>query len=125
MKGCLLLIRWLAALAWTLFTLLLMWTPDVPVPRTFLGDLTDKAGHMALFCVLTLSWSWVLMAYMNRHQVFRAALIGVILFGACTELGQYFVPGRDVNFFDFSANALGVAIGATLMYWAKTRRAMA
>src|SRR5438105_12325527 len=93
-------IRWLVALAWTLFTLFLMWTPGITVPKTFLGDLTDKAGHLALFCVLALLWCWLLTAYMPLRRAYRITLAAVVLFGGCTELGQYFVPGRDVEFFD-------------------------
>jgi VanZ family protein len=118
-------IRWFGAVAWTVLTLFLMWTPGIPVPKTFLGDLTDKAGHLALFCVLALLWSWLLSGSMSRRPVYRTTLVAVILFGGCTELGQYFVPGRDVSVFDFVANALGAALGATLMYWATARRATA
>ncbi len=117
------MIRWLAALAWTVLTLFLMWTPGIPVPQTFLGDLTDKAGHLALFCVLALLWSWTALRYSPRLRAFRVTLIALTLFGACTELGQYFVPGRDVSFFDFLSNVLGVALGASLMYWAAARLA--
>jgi VanZ family protein len=118
-------IRGLLALAWTLFTLFLMWTPSIPLPKTFLGDLTDKAGHLALFCVLALVWCWLINDYVPRRQAFRITLVVTILFGGCTELGQSLVPGRDVAFFDFVANALGAALGSTLMLWATARRAAA
>jgi VanZ family protein len=118
-------IRWLAALLWTVLTLILMLTPGLPTPYTFLGDLTDKAGHLALFCVLAMLWSLALSSYLPMAKAFRFALGAAILFGGFTELGQYFVPGRDVALLDFAANTLGVGLGAVIVYWRSARMATA
>jgi VanZ family protein len=118
-------LRWVAALAWTALTLFLMLTPSIKIPYNFLGDLTDKAGHLAAFCVLAILWYLVLTGYLPRSNTFWITLVLTVIFGACTELGQYFVPGRDVEFFDFVANALGATLGSALMYWRSARMAAA
>jgi VanZ family protein len=114
-------IRWLAALAWTVLTLFLMLTPGLQTPYTFLGDLTDKAGHLALFCVLAMLWYLALSHYLTTANVFRITLGTAILFGGFTELAQFFVPGRNVVLLDFVANALGVLFGAWIVHWRTTR----
>ncbi len=110
-------IRWLCALTWTIFTLVLMLSPTIRLPSTFLGDLTDKAAHFADFGLLAALWYAVLIRYCPRQQALRITLGMVLIIGAFTELMQGMVPGRTTDFFDFAANAFGTGSGVGASYW--------
>ncbi len=115
-------IRWLCACAWTITTLVLMLSPTVRLPTTFLGDLTDKAAHFVTFLLLAALWYSVLICYFSRQQALRVTLGIVLIFGALTELMQGFVPGRTTDVFDFAANALGTLAGTAAAYWTQQWR---
>ncbi len=110
-------IRWLGAAAWTITTLVLMLSPSVSLPTTFLGDLTDKAAHFGTFFLLAVLWYSVLIGYILPARAFRVTCAIVLIFGAFTELAQGVVPGRTTDILDFTANALGIGAGATGAYW--------
>lgn len=84
-------------------------------PRILWGD---KLIHLVEYAIL----GYLLTRAMaNSHNLklkthFRlfAICIGV-LYGLSDEFHQYFVPGREVEFFDFAANALGVILGQ--IFW--------
>ncbi len=114
--------RWLGALAWTIVTLVLMLSPTVTLPSTFLGDLTDKAAHFGTFGLLAVLWYSVLVSYYPRPQALRLTIGLALIFGAFTELMQGMVPGRSTDLFDFLANVLGIGAGTTVVYWAQRWR---
>ncbi len=114
------ILHWPAALILTGLTLYLMLSPTVKIPYDLFGDLTDKVAHFVLFGILAASWYWLLTDYVPRRRAVLIALVATIVFGACTELAQSFVPGRDSNFFDFLSNALGVSATAAIVSWRGT-----
>lgn len=79
----------------------------VPEVRVF-G--VDKLFHFFLFSVL------VLFFFFGFNKKSWKILFFFILFAGINELYQYYVPGRDVNIFDFVFNLSGVGIA----YWILT-----
>jgi VanZ family protein len=117
-------IRWLYALTWTALILLLLLTPGVLTPQTFLGDLTDKAGHAAMFGILTVLWFWLLLCYRTWQRALLLAFGLALLIGGSTEFAQRFVPGRESIIWDFVANALGAGLVTLALYgWLQRRTA--
>jgi len=114
-------IRWLYALTWTALLLLLLLTPGVLTPQTFLGDLTDKAGHAVMFGILTVVWFWLLRCYRTWQRALMMAFWLALAIGGSTEFAQQFVPGRESIIWDFVANACGVS-GAALGLYGWLRR---
>ncbi|MCC7446176.1 MAG: VanZ family protein [Anaerolineae bacterium] len=115
-------IRWLYALTWTVLLLLLLLTPGVLTPQTLLGDLTDKAGHAAMFGVLTVVWFWLLLCYRTWQRALLIAFWLGLFAGGSTEFAQRFVPGRESIIWDFVANTFGVSSAALGLYgWLRRR----
>jgi VanZ family protein/UDP-2,3-diacylglucosamine pyrophosphatase LpxH len=74
----------------------------------------DKVAHLlafgALATALDAAWAWTvpsLPAYRRQLGVF----LSVCAFAALDEWHQSFVPGRDCSAWDWSADALGAALG--------------
>jgi VanZ family protein len=42
--------------------------------------------------------------------------LGIIIYSGLIELGQSYVPGRDMSALDLLANIAGVLLGAGMMY---------
>ncbi len=115
-------IRWLYALTWTTLILLLLLTPGVLTLQTFLGDLTDKAGHAGMFGVLTVLWFWLLLCYRSWQRALLLAFGLALVIGGGTEFAQRFVPGRESIIWDFVANGLGASLMALALYGWMQRR---
>ena len=75
------------------------------------GTLTvgsDKIGHFIAYFVLMLN------AGLIKPPSKTSLLISVIatsLYGVIMEVGQYYVPGRFMSFYDVLANVGGVLVG--------------
>jgi VanZ family protein len=111
------------AIAWALFLFTLSSIPDIPSP-IHLGSWDDKLNHFIAYGILG---ALVLRATtMNRElpngRHFKLTLSLAVLFGATDELHQYFVPGRFMEFYDFVADAAGIAAGALFYLWLCKRR---
>ncbi|MEW6580307.1 MAG: hypothetical protein AB1435_14100 [Chloroflexota bacterium] len=108
-----LLLRWVAALAWTALVCLLMLLPgeDSLAEDTsgFFGgtDMTDAFGHVLLFGILTALWYAVLACHLAPAPALRRALVIGVACGLLLELGQGIVPERGLSLLDLTANALG------------------
>jgi VanZ family protein len=113
--------RWACVLALSILTLFLMLTPGVKLPYNFFGDLTDKVGHFVLFGTLAVTWYWALTGHIPRLRAARIAIIVVLVFGTVTELAQFYVPQREVSFWDLVANWTGTFLGIGLFFLARTR----
>lgn len=70
----------------------------------------DKAGHLLAYSVFAVLGFRLVSAL--RPYFFLC--IGILFYGALMELGQSFVPGREMSALDIVANSSGVAIGALL-----------
>lgn len=119
--------RWGLALAWTALVIVLMWWPSMKTPPTFLGELTDKVGHFVVFGLFGALWLRVLDAgpakpSQSAQRRLWLALGGCLAFSLVTELGQAFVPGREVALGDLAANWSGVGLGVAVMAFIFARR---
>lgn len=115
------LLRVAAALGWTALACLLMLLPGKGTvaedTSNFFGgtDSTDALGHVLLFGGLTVLWYAALSCWLAPAPALRVALVLGAAFGLLLEVGQGFVPERGISLLDFTANALGVLVGAALV----------
>jgi VanZ family protein len=84
----------------------------LPKPKGILGF--DKFQHIAAYFVAAGTLGlWFSPDQWKFH--IRKALLVVFLctaaYGVIDEIHQYFVPGRDCNFWDWLADAIGAAAG--------------
>ena len=70
----------------------------------------DKLFHFFLFSVL------ILFFFLGFGKRSWKVLFFFCLFAGINEFSQYYVPGRDVNIYDFVFNLSGVGIA----YWVLT-----
>ena len=76
----------------------------------------DKAQHAAAYLAFTLSGApLVLRANTIVTAWLWRLLIFVFIYGIAMEVGQHFVPGRDMSLLDVVANTVGIAIGGVLV----------
>ena len=108
------LIRWALAFGWTGLVFALMLTPGLEMPKTFLGDLTDKAAHFTVFAIFFALWYFALERTLPAGRALWLALAVTLVLGTATEVLQGVVPGRRVSAFDLVANWAG-ALGSTAM----------
>ena len=83
--------------------------PSLPIPPRFWQQ--DKAFHFLAYFVLGALGAHAFYPG-SLKQRFWAALLLASLYGASDELHQSFVPGRDVDFFDWLADTAGGWFGA-------------
>lgn len=80
-----------------------------PLETITIGN--DKISHFIAYG--TLMTTAGLLTWGRKPKLFLA--IGLsLLYGCLIEVGQHFVPGRDMSFFDIIANSCGVIIGTTI-----------
>ncbi len=113
-------VSWIATLGYMGMIFLESSWPSVPgvlpIPQF------DKVLHFGAFFVLAVLWMESLFKLGVRgKRAFWIAFIVASLYGLSDEFHQSFVPGRDVEFFDWVADTLGGAFGAWL--WLKYRKA--
>lgn len=112
------------ALAWAAF---LYWESSQARPFPFLprGILTqDKLLHFGAYAVLAALLVGAL-ARTRLGPLARAAIVAALLasgYGASDEWHQAHVPGREASAWDWLADTLGAAAGATVMTVALRRR---
>lgn len=114
--------RWWLAWGWTLLVIALMWWPSLKSPPTFLGELTDKVGHFVVFGVLSALWLRALPSGQPRRRALLTVVGGCLAFSLVAEVGQAFVPGRDIALGDLAANWTGVSLGSALAAYSLARR---
>lgn len=80
-------------------------------------DNLDKVVHLLVYYI------FAVLAYRmlgdKRHYLLLC--LGVIAYGGLLELGQSFVPGRDMSGYDLLANTIGVVLGALVVTRKKGR----
>ena len=82
-----------------------------PAPPHALDLGWDKLNHAAAFAALTVSGCF---GFPGSRRTVLVVLIGLLGFGGLIEILQAFVPGRDCDWHDLLADAVGIAAGATL-----------
>ncbi len=112
------------AVFWTLLIFILSSIPNVPAPD--LGfDLQDKVEHFLFYGIYGF---FLAQAAFRQNALPRirqsyprfAAGFG-ILYGLSDEIHQYFVPGREMDFWDFVADACGVVAGVLYFTYRQKR----
>lgn len=100
----------LLLLAYWLLLFIATHTPKSRLPLSL--NIWDKAGHFGAYMLLAIlvfavvarrRWSWSARCW----SVFG----GLVVYGAIDEWLQGFIPGRQPDLLDFSANVLGIATG--------------
>jgi VanZ family protein len=105
---------WTVAWAALLFTLSSI--PELS-PPLHLFDWEDKLHHLLAYMPL----GWLLMRSLvwqggsNRRALWLAIVIGT-LYGIADEIHQHFVPGREMDWADAAADAVGIALGSWIFY---------
>jgi VanZ family protein len=98
----------------------------LPRPKGILGF--DKVQHLIAYAALSMSLGlWFSgKKWKNNARAITLLIFGIAsIYGIIDEVHQYFVPGRDCNVWDWTADALGAIIGAlsaAFVAW-KLRRA--
>ncbi|PKP02223.1 MAG: hypothetical protein CVU11_12625 [Bacteroidetes bacterium HGW-Bacteroidetes-6] len=67
----------------------------------------DKVVHFFLFLALSVNVGY---KYLNAKRL-TDAMILAIFFGLITEVGQQFIPGRDMDLYDGIADTIGIIVG--------------
>lgn len=115
------LVRWRWVIAWALLIEgLVLWPhpPEVPQPFSMIG--LDKLVHAGLFGVQA---ALAGRALRQDSRPWWPALVGVIAFGAFTEVEQFFIPSRSMELDDFLADSIGAIIGlVAIAKWAPRRQ---
>ena len=86
---------------------LIVWGELTPHPPDVLSGTSDKLLHFTAYFVLA---ALAALALRTRRAVLFAVL-GLVAFGGVLEILQSFT-GRDAEWLDEAANALGVVLGA-------------
>lgn len=116
---------WGPFLVWALVVLAVSSVPQALLPVVGGGRLLDKWAHAAEFAVLGLLAArglkrdpWIA----GRWIAFPAALLGLAALGVVDEWHQRLIPGRQFEWFDAAADALGAAAGLALgaALWRRT-----
>jgi VanZ family protein len=79
------------------------------------GDATidplDKVVHLLVYYIFAV---FGYRALQNKRY-YPYLCLGIIAYGGLLELGQSYVPGRDMSAYDLLANTLGVLLGAAVV----------
>lgn len=112
--------RWAPPIVWGAFILVLTSLPASTIPQAPYFPGADKVVHAALYAVLGA------LAARALARTTKGAIVGAFLvlalFGAADEWHQQFVPGRYQDVADWTADALGGAIGISLALMTRRRR---
>jgi VanZ family protein len=87
----------------------------LPVIKGVFG--VDKVQHLLAYAVLAVGVAfWFSRARWQERavQTFIAVACITSIYGVTDEVHQYFVPGRNCNVWDWLADTIGAALGATL-----------
>ena len=113
---------WWPPIAWAAGILVATWIPGAYVPRLPGPEGTDKLIHFAFFVVLAF-----LIQRAPRERGSARLTLYVILalaaFGALDEYVQQFIPGRDMELFDWIADVSGAIVGVVIARLTLERRA--
>jgi len=74
----------------------------------------DKLSHFIAYAVLMVNIG--LLTYLNKKN-FVIGIIASLLYGGILEVIQDSIPGRYMSIYDMIANAIGVFIGAILIFF--------
>lgn len=102
-----------------IYWLIIFTLTTVPTEAPQLFDFQDKVEHFIAYFVLgsllTLALHFQKKNPSITKRTFLIALILIFIYGAIDEIHQYFIPGRDCDFFDWLADILGGSAGVVII----------
>ena len=74
-------------------------------------DPMDKVVHLLVYYI------FAVLGYraLANKAYYLYLCLGIIAYGGLMEIGQSWIPGRQLSAYDFLANTLGVALGAAVV----------
>ena len=71
----------------------------------------DKVGHLLVYYI------FAVLGYrmLTNKRYYLYLCLGIIAYSGLIELGQSYIPGRDMSALDLLANIVGVALGALVV----------
>jgi VanZ family protein len=102
-----------------IYWLIIFTLTTVPTEAPQLFDFQDKVEHFLAYFVLG-SLLTLTLHFQNKisifvRRTFIIALILIFFYGALDEIHQYFIPGRDCDFFDWLADIFGGSVGVAFI----------
>ena len=87
--------------------------PDLPV--------SDKIEHFSAYCILTIFLTFTVLLQ-NKYNILKKhafifTWVLVAIYGALDELHQLFIPGRDCDILDWTADASAALFGVLLVFF--------
>ena len=74
-------------------------------------DSLDKVVHLLVYYIFAV---FGYRALQNKRY-YPYLCLGIIAYGGLLELGQSYIPGRDMSAYDLLANTIGVLLGAAVV----------
>lgn len=74
-------------------------------------DPLDKVVHLLVYYIFAVFGYRAL----QHKRYYPYLCLGIIAYGGLLELGQSYIPGRDMSAYDLLANTLGVLLGAAVV----------
>ena len=71
----------------------------------------DKVVHLLVYYIFAVLGYRMLAN--KRHYLYMC--LGIVAYSGLIELGQSYIPGREMSAFDLLANIVGVALGALVV----------
>ena len=98
------------SIAFIVYAVIVTVTSLLPGGGSHLAHL-DKLVHLLAYYI------FAVFAYraLNNKEYYTYTCLGIIAYSALLELGQSYVPGRQMSGYDLLANSLGVVLGAAVM----------
>jgi VanZ family protein len=112
---------WWPPAAWAVCILVATWIPGAMVPRIPAPDGTDKLVHFIFFVVLGFLIQRALGLQRNVRLT-AYVILALAAFAALDEFVQQFIPGRDMELFDWIADVSGAIVGVVIARLTLERR---
>ena len=71
----------------------------------------DKVVHLLVYYI------FAVLGYrmLANKRYYLYLCLGIVVYSGMIELGQSYIPGRDMSIYDLLANILGVTLGALVI----------
>lgn len=102
------------------YAAILLWFSLVPHPQIMIPDFLswDKLQHALSYALLTLLAGWAFRWFAPSPRAWGLAAVFAVLYGAILEGAQaLFTKGRQAEFGDLVADALGAALIFGIFWW--------
>jgi len=91
--------------------------PAETLPETGVGD---KIEHLTAYFILSIFIS-LLLLFQNKYMIIKkyfllSAFVLCLLYGSIDEIHQLFIPGRQCDIIDLTADTIGIAAGIILIW---------